>query len=345
VTETTDNDFLHRFKEYLIGEKKSPATIKRYGKLVERMLQKIGKEPPHMTQGDLDEYKISLAKEFCNNSMIPHIAAINSFFANTMKSNLYLKPPPQIKKNTDPLTIGEVQQMIGVSRRNPKHQAVIATLYYAQLRESELRSLKLSDIDFERNKLRVECGKGNRYDTINLHPTAIELIREYLKVRAPAMGNKDYLFTTRGGGKLGKFVLWMLVKECAIKAGIQKRVYPHLFRHSSITHMAEAGARVQDIQKQSRHRDIDTLMDYVHISDAHAKEVYLNTIPNIGSKKSQNTEPETSTGTIGLVGEREMLLLDLLIRGVISEDTYKTGMQTIQKVREKQSKASLSYIG
>lgn len=344
---------LDRFLEHLIGEKKSRATQEGYIRAVRQMLMRADKEPQELTQEDLDRYKVELAKKYNNNTMIAHIAAINNFCQNVLKKELKLKPPSRVIKNVLPLTPSEVEKMFEASENNSMDNALIKLLYYSQLRKTEVISLNIDDIDFEQGKLRVNSGKGRDYSIINLHPIALESLQNYImNHRFEPKDGTNALFVSREYRRISKNIPYQRVKEYAAKAGITKRVYPHLFRHSAITHMAENGATLPQIQQQSRHKDIKTLMRYVHLSESHAKEVYLKTMPVLGNATRQNqvkiekrieqiatenlhVQPAIYVNT---VEDRELKLLDLLVEGKISEETYNLAVAKLEKLREKHEK-------
>jgi len=88
-----------------------------------------------------------------------------------------------VVKNKDPLTVDEVKRMFEFSKADLMDHALIKILYYTQLGRKEVENLNLDDIDWERQKIRVNKGKGNRYDVINVHPDALEAIKQYLPER------------------------------------------------------------------------------------------------------------------------------------------------------------------
>lgn len=333
---------LDRFKDYLLGEKKSKSTQESYVQKVKQMLERINKELSEITQDDLDAYKVHLAKQYSQNSMIPHIAAINAFCKHILKKEaLRLKPPPKIKKNKVALTVEETLRMLEVAKKDPMTYAMLSVLYYTGIRRTELVNLNLTDIDFERGKLRINNGKGNDYSTINIHPVAVEAIRRYLPYRIKPMDGSDALFVSVYRRRICKNVVEERVKESAIRAGIQKRVYPHLLRTSMITHMAENGASVKDIQAQSRHKDIETLVGYISPTDEHVRNVYLRTLPSIDQERSKERQFNTPL-TPHLTDElRKKSLFDKYIAGEIDKDTFVRALDLLEL--KKKSSFDIGY--
>jgi integrase/recombinase XerD len=345
-----------RFEDYLKGEKRTEGTIDTYHRIMKKAFAYSEQQqiiPEQWMQEFLDKYKIELAKLGVN-SMITHIAAVNVFCKEILKNKeLRLKPPRKVIKNTFPLTPDEVERMFLSAKNNSMDYALLVLLYYSQLRRLEITRLNLDDIDFEQGRIRVNNGKGQDYSIINLHPIALEAVQKYvLNHRFEPKDGSNALFVSREYRRISKGILWERVKEYGVRAGITKRVYPHLFRHSSITHMAEAGAKLSQIQKQSRHRDIKTLMRYVHISEDNARDAYMKTMPILGQKHGYSI-PKSKIGVEPLINElepkqqlsasfenldeRKLNLVDMLVAGKISESTYNLANTQLETLREKYS--------
>ena len=208
------------------------------------------------------------------------------------KPSIKIKPPKKRVKNKVPLTIEEVKQLFQVSEEDFRDNAVLKVLYYGQLRRSELENLDVEDIDFERQKIRINKGKGNQYDEINIHPDALKSISNYLKVRElPNIGHEYALFLSSERNRIGRTDIHNTVKKYAYKAGIKKRVYPHLFRISSITHMAEKGLNLEEIRMQSHNiSNLQIQLAEKLARGAITQEVYLQVISSL--KNSSTTEAE-----------------------------------------------------
>jgi integrase/recombinase XerD len=359
-----------RWREFLIGEKFSVSTRYRYARSIADMINFLNKQPHNIKQNDIDIYKVELAKQYSRNSMTPPIAAINSFFANIMKKpNLRLKAPKKKIVNKVPLTYNEVMRLFDIAKDNPMDYAMITTLYYSQLRTSEICNLNLSDIDFRKGKIMVYDAKNDKDDIINLHPFAIKAIKEYLPFRLHPKDGTDPLFVSTYKRRISRGIPWKRVKYYAKLANIQKRVYTHLFRISSITHMAEGGATALEIQKQSRHNDLKTLMGYVQITDKHAQDIYLKTmrspddiepVDDLSTSKQNNHVPSSERSKISdmpstvsnsnniqkdhlTIEQRKMLLMDKLLLGEISENTYSKLLQQIEALAKNSEQESGMY--
>ncbi len=269
-----------KYKNYLIAESKSKQTIQSYTRTIRQFLNLIGKNPDNIDENDLQKFKLYAVQTYGSNTLTPKYSAINIFMKVIGKSRdwreeYHLKSPRQYTPNKNPLTIEEVTKMFKVTEHDYKENAMLKVFYYGLLRRNELSNLNLEDIDYNRNKIKINSGKGNKYSTINLHPDCIESIKKYLTIRQPKNPNDKALFINIFGNRIKHTEITNTLKRTAFKVGIKKRVYPHLFRISGITHMAQKGINLKIIQQQSRHSDLNTLMGYIQPTDEESRDEYI----------------------------------------------------------------------
>lgn len=146
---------------------------------------------------------------------------------------------------------------------NKKHKVILSLLYSCGLRVSELINLKWQHIDRSRMIINIIQAKGNKDRQVMLAPQLIPLLesyyREYKSKVYVLNGWKDEpQYSERSVGQV--------IKQLAAKAGISKRVYTHLMRHCSFTHMVESGTDINLIQKLAGHSNVKTTSIYTHIS-------------------------------------------------------------------------------
>src|SRR6185436_8177036 len=141
----------------------------------------------------------------------------------------------------------EVARLIE-SASSAYHRVILMTLYGTGMRREELSRLKLTDVDSQRMVIHVRQGKGNKDRDVTLSPRLLEVLRTYWKWRKP----KIYLFpiyhTKRLEQPISSRTVYYAVCEAARRAGIKKKVYPHLLRHSWATHLLERGTDLKTIQ-------------------------------------------------------------------------------------------------
>lgn len=170
--------------------------------------------------------------------------------------------PRKERKLPDVLDKGEIEKMIRVTK-NIKHKCLIALIYSCGLRRSEAINMKLEDIDSKRMLIKVKGGKGKKDRYIQLSPHLLGLLRTYYKKDKPNL----YLFEGAGGKQYSVTSLLKVIKQSAYKAGIKKRVYPHILRHSFATHNLEQGIDIRYIQAWLGHSSIKTTEKYTQVSN------------------------------------------------------------------------------
>jgi len=278
-------------------------------------------------------------KHYDKNSLTPKYCAIRSILEfleipdKELKS--YKLSPPKIEvKPKTPLTRQEIQKLFEVTKDNLLDHAILKTLYYSTIRRKELCNLNIQDIDFQRQKIRT-ISKGGHYDERNLHPDALKVIGDYLALRnQPREGHENALFLNTEGERIGKTYLSTMIYKYTREAGISKRVYPHLFRASSITHMHNAGASIPEIMAQSKHRSVDTLVKhYICPSEERFKEVYLNTLSFNTIIRNQK-HPELTTQITDL----RQQLIQKLANGEITNEAFLQAIRVLNPERIEESK-------
>jgi site-specific recombinase XerD len=162
------------------------------------------------------------------------------------------------------LSKDEVRRLLN-EVRHPKHRAIVFLLYSAGLRVSEVVRLRPDDLDVDRGMLRVRRGKGRKDRFTLLSPRALEAVRIYRE----AYPSRTWLFPgARPGRHYGARSVQQVVAHAAARAGLGKRVTPHVLRHSFATHLLEAGTDLRYIQELLGHTSSRTTEIYTHVSDA-----------------------------------------------------------------------------
>jgi integrase/recombinase XerD len=207
------------------------------------------------------------------------ISGIRSFFDYCVAENvvendptLLLEAPKTRRKLPDTLSVDEVEQIIAaIDLSTPegiRNKAIFETMYSCGLRVSELVNLKISQFYADLGFIRV-TGKGDKERLIPIGNTAVKHVKIYLKtVRSHihiASGQEDILFLNRRGSKLSRVMIFLVLKDLAIKAGISKIISPHTLRHSFATHLVEGGADLRAVQEMLGHESITTTEIYTHL--------------------------------------------------------------------------------
>ena len=159
------------------------------------------------------------------------------------------------------LSKAEVKDIIA-STRNLKHRCVVALMYSSGLRRNELIMLKLEDIDSKRMIIRVNNGKGKKQRLTVLSPVILEDLRAYFKEWRPT----NYLFEGMHGQAYSSSSVLNIVKDAAKRAGVFRRVTPHMLRHSFATHLLEDGVDLRYIQSLLGHSSTKTTEIYTQVA-------------------------------------------------------------------------------
>lgn len=248
----------------------SEATFSNYISCVKSFLIKFNKynEPKEIPTHEIKEY---LLKFNTINTRKHNLCAIKSFYQLTvgMPNKIDKIPYPKSdKKLPVVLSVDEIQAMFNVCD-NLKHKVILALLYSCGLRVSELINLKWQHIDRSRMIINIIQAKGNKDRQVMLTPELLPLLEKYYFKYKPT----EYVLNGQFSLQYSDRSVGEAVKQLAVKAGINKRVYTHLMRHCSFTHMVESGTDINLIQKLAGHSNVKTTMIYTHISHNHISKI------------------------------------------------------------------------
>jgi len=183
------------------------------------------------------------------------------------------------------LSIEEIEAILGIIDlslpEGHRDKAIIELLYSCGLRVSELVNLKISDIFFDEEFIRV-IGKGDKQRLIPIGAPAVDAIKFYLKQRFhinPTAKDSDILFLSRRGRRMNREMIFLIVKREAARAGITKNISPHTFRHSFATHLVENGADLRVVQQMLGHESILTTEIYTHVDSVKWRKTILKSHP------------------------------------------------------------------
>lgn len=207
------------------------------------------------------------------------ISGIKAFYKYLILEDLLKSDPSALieapktrRKLPDVLTIIEIEALINAldlsKVENIRNKAMLEVMYGSGLRVSELINLKLSNYFPDDEFLKI-VGKGNKERLVPIGSSALKHIGIYLNtVRnhiAIKKGNEDFMFLNRRGTKLSRIMIFMIIKDLALKIGLTKNISPHTFRHSFATHLIEGGADLRAVQEMLGHESITTTEIYTHL--------------------------------------------------------------------------------
>lgn len=201
-----------------------------------------------------------------------------------------LESPKIGRKLPGVLSVEEIEKMMeAIDLSKPeghRNRAIIEVLYSCGLRVSELTELKISDINLEKEYLKVR-GKGNKERYVPVGGRAVREIRNYILRRNTLLfieeNSRDTLFLNRRGKGLTRVMIFTIIRDLAEKSGINKVVSPHTFRHSFATHLIEGGADLRAVQEMLGHESILTTEIYTHLDREFLRETLLTYHPRASS--------------------------------------------------------------
>lgn len=185
---------------------------------------------------------------------------------------LLLEAPKLQRKLPDVLSFEEIEAIMDqIDRSTPegeRNRAILEVLYGCGLRVSELVELKLSHLHLDVGFIRV-IGKGNKERLVPIGDSAIKHLEIYcnsIRRHGPIQkGEEDIVFLNRRGKRLTRVMIFLILKDLVFKAGINKNISPHTFRHSFATHLVEGGADLRAVQMMLGHESITTTEIYTHL--------------------------------------------------------------------------------
>lgn len=264
--------------------------LKRYFHFISHHL-KI-KDLAGITLSHIEQFLEELTSlELAVSTIARNISSIRSFhefavvenFAKANPAEL-VELPKKAYKLPGVLNAGEVTRILNepdrTERAGIRDAAILETLYASGMRVSELTDLELDRLFFEIGFIRV-IGKGQKERLVPVGEIAQQAIEHYIETARKQFINPDKpektenkLFLNQRGGPLTRMSVWNIVNKYAMKAGIKKNVYPHIFRHSFATHLLEGGADLRAVQEMLGHTSILTTEIYTHVDRSLLHQVH-----------------------------------------------------------------------
>lgn len=284
-----------QFLEYLEIEKgRSVKTVENYDRYLTRFLRQTKvTSPQKLTEQVVREFRLWLNRQPGNAGDMKkktqnyYLIALRAFLKYLRRQNIQSLDPERIElakvggRDLDLMSANELDRLLkaptGESLQALRDRAILELFFSTGLRVSELCSLN-SDLDLSRDEFSVR-GKGDKVRVVFLSADAKKAIADYLKKRGD-MG--EALFVSYGKGfakgmdahRITPRAVELMVKHYATKAGITRKVTPHVIRHSFATDLLENGADLRSVQALLGHANIATTQVYTHVTDKHLREVH-----------------------------------------------------------------------
>ena len=275
---------IKEFKYYLKVERSlADNSIQSYLRDINKLANyciDIKKNEKSVTTKDIRNFISHLVSEKISpRSQARIISGIKAFYKYLILEDYITDDPTLLIENPkiglklpEVLSVEEIELIISSidlsKKQGQRNKAIIETLYSCGLRVTELINLKISNINFNDEYIKV-IGKGNKERLTPIGSNALKYIQIYVtEVRIHqkiSKGNEDIVFLNNRGGKLSRVMIFTLIKNILKKIGIKKKVSPHTFRHSFATHLIEGGADLRAVQEMLGHESITTTEIYTHL--------------------------------------------------------------------------------
>jgi len=251
----------------------SQLTTRSYVRVVEDFARRFHCSPDRLGPRHIREYQVELfqKRKLSPNSVRLYLAALRFFYIQTLRRAWSIAETPYPKKTRRlPVILSreEVAQLIRAAR-TPGERILLMTLYATGVRCAELTHLKVSNIDSQRMVVHIQGGKGRKDRDIMLSPKLLLALRA--QWRFYHRKSSTWLFPSnyRQDRPIDTKTVRNACRKSAQRAGLQKRVHPHLLRHCFATHLFEAGTDLRTLQVLLGHDDLKETLIYVHLSTPH----------------------------------------------------------------------------
>ena len=296
----TWSEAIENYANYLRFEKNaSENTIEAYVSDLQK-LQNFAEQnlmnitPITISYEHLQEFLYQISKiNYSERTQARWISSIKGFFSFLLEDELREDNPSALLETPklglylpDTLSLEEIEKLISATEENTdlakRNRCMIEVLYGCGLRVSELTELQISNINFKENYLKIQ-GKGDKVRFVPLADYTADFIKNYINnIRSKQKINpkhSDILFLNSRGAQISRQMVFLIIKDIVRKAGIQKNISPHTFRHSFATHLLQNGADLRFIQEMLGHSSITTTEIYTHLNTEELHETILKYHP------------------------------------------------------------------
>jgi len=288
-----NHELIDEYLNFLVVEKgASHNTLEAYSRDLNRysgLIQERGiKEIHEINPDDIIYYLAELKRRGLSaNSMNRSLAALRGFYKFLLRekkieqnpvaeielAKVWMRLPDTLSHEEMDLLLSQPGIRIDSAIRDT---AMLELMYATGLRVSELISLTTNSINWQVGYLVVQ-GKGSKERIVPVGQVAYEKVKGYFNEVRPKYlrgTHTNVLFLTKTGQGMTRQGFWKLVRKYALKAGLQKKVHPHTFRHSFASHLLEGGADLRSVQMMLGHADISTTQIYTHVTREHLKDIH-----------------------------------------------------------------------
>jgi len=246
----------------------APTTVECYVRSVTEFAKHFNKPPDQLGPEEIRAWQLHLLKEkkVKLSTYIQAVCGLRFFYRNTLNRQVEIDriPLPRYEMKLPVILSKEEVKALLEAPKKLGDRAVLATMYGAGLRVSEVTGLKVADIDGKRKVIHVRGGKGNKDRQVMLSDPLREVLLAWWRRTRPT----EWLFPGEKPGRpVSRETVFRACKEAARLAGIAKSVHPHSLRHAFATHLLDDGVSLPVIQALLGHVNLKTTVRYLHVSD------------------------------------------------------------------------------
>ena len=276
-----NNLYIKEFLSYLAFEKgNSSNTIAGYERDLRIFSEYVNKNLIEVTEEDIYDYIKEINDKLKKNSVLRKVATIRNFYKFCYLNKIVKEDPTGMiksikreKRLPEVLSLEEVKKIIDNCKHTPggmRDRLIIKFLIATGARISEILNLKISDVENQNYEFIKVLGKGSKYRVIPIYDSLEKEIKEYMT----ELKGATETFNLFPGTRRENF--WKRLKVIAKNAGIEKNIYPHIFRHSLATVLLSNGADIRIVQEILGHSNISTTEIYTHVEKSKLKNIYNN---------------------------------------------------------------------
>jgi integrase/recombinase XerD len=265
-----------RFTRLLQSQERSPCTVKQYGHIARMFLGYVQKPLENVAPQDLNNFRehLVLERHYSKNSLYTTVRGLTCLFRSFgLATAEQLEAPRRPARLPHYLTEDETHRLFDAVRESPRDSAIIHVLAFCGLRVGELCRLAVEDVDLSSNILHVRSGKGDRDREVIIEEKTRAAIDRYTTERALAGQSGGRLFP------VSPVTVERMVRTNAERAQINRRVTPHMLRHTLATTLLSRGCDIRYIQKLLGHASVATTQIYTHVDTAALRDAYRRAKP------------------------------------------------------------------
>ena len=272
----------------------APTTVKCYIRAVAEFARHFNKPPDQLGSEEIRSWQLFLLNErrVKLSTYIQAVCALRFFYQNTLHRKIEIDriPLPRYEKKLPVILSKTEVKTLLEAPKNLKHRAMLATMYGAGLRVSEVATLKVSDLDRERRVIWVRGGKGHKDRQVMLAEPLREVLVAYWRWKRPT----DWLFPGKSPGcPIDRTSIFEACKKAVRQAGIAKPAHPHSLRHALATHLLDDGVNLLVIQTLLGHAHLKTTARSLHLSDSVVRSTRspLEMLGSLDLVRTRSTKP------------------------------------------------------